>query len=107
MLISEGRVKAGNLVFSHPDISTATHWSSNRDLPDRRHLTRYALALLVKYRPEELSDSGFSARVLAAQETASGLIDKAVKALGPLEIKREELSQFIMEQIRKRSQRDS
>jgi hypothetical protein len=64
------------------------------------------LALLVKFRTEELSDSGLLARVFAAQESASALFDRARKALTPLEIKREELSQFIWEQVKKRTQRD-
>jgi len=63
------------------------------------------LALLVKFRTEELSDSGCWRRSLLLKR-ASALIDRARKALTPLEIKREELSQFISEQVKKRTQRD-
>ncbi|HXC62682.1 MAG TPA: hypothetical protein VNV63_08405 [Nitrospiria bacterium] len=61
---------------------------------------------LSEFRSEELSNDGVLARVLAGQKVASALIDRAMKTLAPLEIKREELSQFIMEQIKKKSQRD-
>jgi hypothetical protein len=103
--ISQGQVKTANLSFKHPDISTRLIGSRIADLPIDAPLAD-VLALLVKFRPEELSDSGLSARVLDAQETASGLIDRALKALSPLEIKREKLNEFIWEQIKERSQRD-
>lgn len=100
-----GQVKAANLTFSHPDISIRPIGARIADLPIDAPLPD-VLALLVKFRPEELSDSGLLARVLAAQESASALIDRAIKTLAPLEIKREELSQFIWEQVKKRTQRD-
>jgi hypothetical protein len=103
--ISQGQVNAANLTFSHPDISTRFIGPRIADLPIDAPLAD-VLALLVKFRPEELSDSGLLARVLAAQETASEVIDRAIKTLAPLEIKREALSEFIMEQIRKRSRGD-
>lgn len=61
------------------------------------------LALLVKFRTEELSDSGLLARVLAAQEQTSALIDLAINALKSLDINREALNEFIYEQIKKRT----
>lgn len=102
--IAEGQVKVANLTFTHPDISVRLLGPRIADIPIGAPLPDI-LELLVKFRPEELSDSGLSARVLAAQEEASTLIDQAMKALARLGIQREELSQFIMEQIRKRSQR--
>jgi len=102
--IAEGQIKVANLSFAHPDISIRLMGPRIADLPIDAPLAD-VLALLVKFRSEELSDSGLLARVLASQETASALIDRAVKVLAPLEIKREELSRFITEQIRKRSQR--
>jgi hypothetical protein len=103
--ITNGQVKVVNLTFTHPDISIRLMGPRIADLPIAAALAD-VLALLVKFRPEELSDAGLLARVLAAQETAAKLIDRAMKALAPLEIEREDLSQFIMEQIKKRSQRD-
>ena len=51
----------------------------------------------MNFLPEELNDSGLLARVLAAQDTASELIDKSYESpLAPLDIKRDELSQFII-----------
>jgi hypothetical protein len=102
--IANGQIKVANLSFAHPDISIRLMGPRIADIPIDAPLPE-VLALLVKFRPEEIGDSGLMARVLAAQETASELIDRAMKALAPLEIKREELRQFIMEQIKKRSQR--
>jgi hypothetical protein len=104
--IIQGQVKTANLTFKHPDITTRLIGARIADLPIDAPLAD-VLALLAKYRPEELSDSGLLARVLAAQETASALIDRAMKVLARLKIKREELSQFIMDQIKKRSQLDT
>jgi hypothetical protein len=103
--IADGQIRVANLSFAHPDITTRLIGARIADLPIDAPLAD-VLALLLKFRPEELSDSGLSARVLAAQEEASALIDRAMKDLAPLEIPREELSKFIMEQIKKRSQRD-
>jgi hypothetical protein len=103
--IADGQVRVANLAFTHPDITIQQMSAGIADIPIDAPLPD-VLELLVKFRPEEISDSGLSARVLAAQEEASALIDRAMKALAPLEIKREELSQFIMEQIKKRSQPD-
>jgi hypothetical protein len=103
--IADGQVKVASLTFTHPDIAIRFMGPRIADLAIDAPLTD-VLALLIKFRTEEISDSGLMARVLAAQETASSLIDRAMKVLAPLEIKREELSQFIMEQIKKRSQRD-
>jgi hypothetical protein len=101
--IADGQIKVANLSFAHPDITTRLIGARIADLPIDALLPD-VLALLVKFRPEELSDSGLLARVLAAQETASELIDRALKVLEPLEIKREALSKFIMEQLSKRGQ---
>jgi len=103
--IAEGQIKVANLSFAHPDISVRLMGPRIADIPIDAPLPE-VLALLVKFRSEEIGDSGLMARVLAAQETASELIDRAMKALAPLEINREELSQFIMGQIRKRSERN-
>jgi hypothetical protein len=100
--IADGQVRAENLTFTHPDISIRLMGARIADLPIDAPLPD-VLALLVKFRPEELSDSGLLARVLAAQETVSELIDRAMKVLAPLETKHEELSQFIWEQIKKRN----
>jgi hypothetical protein len=101
--ILEGRVKVANLTFSHPDISIRLIGARIADLPFDAPLPD-VLALLVKFRPEELSDSGLSARVLAAQEETAVLIDRAIQALGALEIKREALNEFIWQQIKKRAE---
>jgi hypothetical protein len=103
--IADGQIKVGNLSFAHPDISIRLMGPRIADIPINAPLPE-VIALLVKFRPEEIGDSGLMARVLAAQETASELIDRAVKALAPLEIERAALSEFIMEQIKKRFQED-
>jgi hypothetical protein len=103
--IYQGQVKAANLTFKHPDISVRLIGARIADLPIDAPLAD-VLALLVKFRPEELSDAGLLPRVLAAQETASELIDRAMKVLAPLGIKRDALGQFIMEQVKNRSEKD-
>jgi hypothetical protein len=103
--VADGQIRVANLSFAHPDISVRLIGPRIADLPIGAPLPD-VLALLVEFRAEELSDSGLSARVLAAQEEASALIDRAMKILAPLEIEREALSEFIMEQVKKRSQRD-
>jgi hypothetical protein len=100
---SEGQVRVANLKFKHPDISVRLIGSRIADLPIDAPLPD-VLALLTRFTTEELSESGLLARVLAAQEDATKLIDRAMKALAPLEIKREELSEFITDVVRKRAQ---
>jgi hypothetical protein len=103
--IAEGQVKVENLSFMHPDISIRLIGTRIADIPIDAPLPD-VLALLLTYRAEELGDSGLLARVLAAQETAAELIDRAAKDLAPLEIEREALGEFVMEQIKRRCQRD-
>ncbi len=59
----------------------------------------------MKYRPEELEDSGLLTRVLAAQEETSKLMDRALAALEPLQIQRQALDQFIWEQVQERAEK--
>ncbi len=99
--IRSGQAKVASLTFSHPEITVRLIGSRIADLPIDAPLPDI-LALLVKFRFEELEDSGLLARVLAAQEQTSKVIDKALLALGPLDIQREELSRFLWDQIRKR-----
>lgn len=99
--IVEGQVRAANLTFSHPEISLRLIGARIADLPMDAPLPD-VLALLTRFRPEEIEDSGLLARVLAAQEQASVLIDQAMKILKPLEIKREAINQFLWEQIKRR-----
>ncbi len=99
---SEGQVSVANLKFRHPDISVRLIGSRIADLPINAPLPE-VLALLIRFTAEELSDSGLLAKVLAAQEEAKKLMDRAMKALAPFEIKREELSQFITDLLKKRA----
>jgi len=101
--IQEGQVKAASLTFTHPDISIRLIGARIADLPMDAPLPE-VLALLVKFSPEELADSGLLARVLTAQEQTSALVDRAMGALAPLEIKRDALNEFIWQQIKKRAQ---
>jgi hypothetical protein len=59
--ISKGQVKTTNLTFNHPDISTRLIGARIADLPIDAPLAD-VLALLVKFRSEEIGDSGLSAR---------------------------------------------
>jgi len=99
--IVEGQIRVAKLTLSHPDITMRHIGARIADLPIDAPLPD-VLALLVKYRTEELSDSGLLARVLAAQEQTSRLIDRAAKTLKPLDMKREALSEFIYKQIESR-----
>jgi len=103
VLIEPGKVKAANLIFSHADISVRLIGARIADLPMDAPLPD-VLALQARFSDDELEDSGLLAKVMAAQEQASGLIDKAMKALEPLEVDREALGRFIWEQIKRRSQ---
>jgi hypothetical protein len=100
--IREGQVKAANLTFTHPDISLRLIGARIADLPIGTPLSDI-LELPTRFRAEELEDSGLLARVLAAQEEASRLIDRAFKALAPLGIERAALSRFVSEQIEVRA----
>lgn len=83
--IADAQVRVANLTFTHPDIPIQRIGNRIADLPIDVSLAE-VLVLLAQFRPEEISDSGLPARVMAAQETASALIDRAMKVLAPLEI---------------------
>ncbi|MCI0721826.1 MAG: hypothetical protein L0338_23075 [Acidobacteria bacterium] len=102
--VEPGRIRVGNLSFTSPDVTILPLGARIADIPAEAGLAD-VLALLVKYRPEELEDSGLLARVLAAQEETSKLMDRAVAALKPLEISREELGRFVWTQIKVRVQK--
>ena len=85
--IERASMKMGTLVFSHPEISLRLIGARIADLPIDAPLPD-VLALSVHFRPEEIEDSGLMARVLAAQEEATRLIDQALKLLEQLGIER-------------------
>jgi len=99
--IEPGKIKAENLTFSHPEISIRLIGTRIADLPVEAPLPD-VLALFLRYRLEEIEDSGLLAKVLAAQEEASKLIDQAFKTLQPLGIDRAAVSDFVSEQIDRR-----
>jgi hypothetical protein len=100
--IERASMKMGTLVFSHPEISLRLIGARIADLPIDAPLPD-VLALSVHFRPEEIEDSGLMARVLAAQEEATRLIDQALKLLEQLGIERTALSKFVSEQIEGRA----
>jgi hypothetical protein len=100
--VETGSMKMGSLVFSHPEISLRLIGARIADLPIDAPLPN-VLALLVRFRPEEIENSGLLARVLAAQEEASRLIDQALKSLEPLGVERSALSRFVSEQLERRA----
>jgi hypothetical protein len=63
------------------------------------------LALSLRFRPEEIEDSGLLATVLAAEAEASRLVDQAYKTLKSLDIDRDVLSKLVSEQIKRRADR--
>jgi hypothetical protein len=104
--IKPGEIRFAKLVFSHPEIEIRLIGARIADLPMDAPLPD-VLALLSRFRPDEITDSGLASRVLDAQEKATKLIDRATEILEPLEIEREELSKFISERIRnKHKKRD-
>lgn len=102
--IETGAVKMGSLAIRHPEISLRPIGSRIADLPINAPLLD-VLGLLVRYSPDEIEDSGLGARVLEAQAQVSRMIDRALEALEPLEIRREALDQFLWEQIKARFER--
>ena len=103
-IIEPGRIRVANLSFSSPEVTIRPIGARIADIPAEAALPD-VLALLVKYRPEELEDCGLLARVLAAQEQTSKLMDQALAVLKPLEISREALDQFIREQVEERAKK--
>jgi hypothetical protein len=100
--IVTGSIKMGTVVFSHPEISLRLMGKRIADLPIDAPLPD-VLALVARFRPEEIEDSGLLARVLAAQERASKLIDQAFMSLAQLGIERGALGAFVSEQITARA----
>ncbi len=97
--IDAGQIKAANLTFNHEGITIRLIGARIADLPIDASL-RETLSLLVRFSQEELEDSGLLARVMAAEQHAAELIDRATKALEPLEIKREDVSRLVWDQIK-------
>jgi hypothetical protein len=89
--IETGSIKVESTVFSHPEISLRLIGARIADLPIDASLPD-VLALSAQFRPEEIEDSGLLRKVLAAQEEASRLIDRAAAILEPLGIERAALS---------------
>jgi hypothetical protein len=104
VLIEPGAMRIGTLAFSHPEISLRLIGSRIADLPIDAPLSE-VLAVSTQFRPEEIEDSGLVARILAAQEEASRMVDQAFKTLEPLGIKRADLSEFVSQQIVKHARR--
>lgn len=102
--IEPGRVGLANLSFTSPEVTIRPIGARIADIPAEAALPD-VLALLVKYRPEELEDSGLLARVLSAQEEVSKLMDRALAVLEPLQIQRQALDQFIWEQVREKAKK--
>jgi hypothetical protein len=103
--IGTGVIRVAKLMFSHPQISLRLIGSRIADLPIGASLPD-VLALSVRFRREEIEDSGLLARVIAAQAEASNLIDQSFESLEPLGIERSALSRFVLEQIEKRVRRE-
>ena len=72
--------------------------SRTADLPVNPSLLDM-IALRVRFRDEELEDSGLVPRVMEAQKRAADLIDSAASTLSPLGVSRQALSQFVEEQV--------
>lgn len=103
-IVEPGRIGVANLSFTSPEVTIRPIGARIADIPAEAALPD-VLALLVKYRPEELEDCGLLARVLAAQEETSKLMDRALAVLKPLEISREALDQFIREHVDERAKK--
>jgi hypothetical protein len=99
--IGTGVIKVASLVFSHPEISLRLIGARIADLPLDAALPD-VLALSLRFRPEEIEDSGLLARVLAAEAEASKLIDQAYESLKFLDVDRALLSKLVAEQIKRR-----
>ena len=97
-------MKIGALTFSHPEISLRLIGARIADLPIDAPLPD-VLALLVRFSPKEIEDSGLLATALAAQEEASRLIGEALRSLEPLGIERVALSKFVWDHIEGRARR--
>jgi hypothetical protein len=102
--IGTGVIKVARLVFSHPEISRRRIGARIADLPMDAGLPD-VLALSLRFRPEEIEDSGLLATVLAAEAEASRLVDQAYKTLKSLDIDRDVLSKLVSEQIKRRADR--
>jgi len=100
--IEPGLIRVATLSFASPEVTIRPIGARIADIPAEAALPD-VLALLVKYRPEELEDSGLLARVLAAQEQTSKIMDQALTVMGPLEIPREVLGRFIWVQVKRRA----
>ena len=101
--IEPGSLRVEGLRVSHPEITVQLVGARIADLPSDAPLLDI-VALLERFRPEELEDSGILGRVMVAQEKISDLIDKAAVILGPLGVTREQVSQLVRHQIKKRGQ---
>jgi hypothetical protein len=102
--VKPGKIRVATMLVSHPEIEIRLIGARIADLPMGVPLPD-VLAFLTHLRPEEIEDSGLLARVLAAQEEASRLIDRAFESLELLGIERAALSRFVSEQMELRSRK--
>jgi hypothetical protein len=100
--IREGEIKAGPMIVNSPDVSMLLIGARIADLPLDAPLLE-TLALTLRLNREELADSGLSDRVAAAQKRTDDILDRAIKLLEPLGITRNDLDQFVSEQIKRRA----
>ena len=100
--IESGAMKVESMEFSHPEI--VLRWMGPRiaDLAIGAPLVD-VLAVAVRFRAEEIEDSGLLARVLEAQEELSRMVDQAYRILEPTGIERRALSEFVSGQIANRT----
>lgn len=101
-IVEPGRIRVASLSFTSPEVTIRPIGARIADIPAEAALPD-VLALLLKYHPEELEDSGLLTRVLAAQEQTSRLMDQALTVMGPLEIPRQVLGRFIWTQVKRRA----
>jgi hypothetical protein len=96
--IGPGQLKVGTFTFNHSGITLRPIGARIADLPVNPSLLD-VLSLLVRFREEELEDSGLLPRVMEAQKEAADLIDSAASTLSPVGVTRQALSQFVQEQL--------
>jgi hypothetical protein len=102
--IAEGEIDVGGTVFNHPGISIRSAEALKVSLPPSATLQE-TLLLSLQYSEGELKDAGLLKRVEAAKDQAAKMVDKAAKALAPLNITRESLIEFMWHQMKKPAER--
>jgi hypothetical protein len=99
--IRDGKLIAGPVTFNHPGISMQLIGTRIAELPVDAPLVE-TLAVGQRFSQEELMDSGIWAKVTAAQDKATTLIEKAAEILAPLEISADALRSLLNDRIKER-----